>query len=196
MEQDKENCSLYHQSLFSNAKYWIHQLVLTQVQIAHESVHSHPPPVFPAQPVLTCLWLHLRGNHRLSGTCSLAAVGRCAESSLKFTPPSLSVPCVQADGAPSNHETEFRYSVGEATQSTSFPADLGQSHVPQSAPYVLIFRFQTSCCDFIASSSKYALDLYFAFSSLPFHKWGTASFSKITELLVKKRRCLQGREIP
>lgn len=131
--------SLYFQI---HTKYWIHQLVLTQVQTltwvcAQSSTTCFPCPacphlLTPPQEETQTVW-----DMQSSGSGKVC----CVQSG--GTPPSLSVTCVQTDGAPSNPETELRYSVGEAAQSTSFPADLGQSHVPQSAPYVLIFRFQT-----------------------------------------------------
>lgn len=104
-------------------------------------MHSHPPIhhlfslpslLTPPQEETQSVW-----DMQSSGSGEV----RCVQPG--GTPPSLSAPCVQTGGTPSNHETKLRYSVGEAAQSTSFPSDLGQSHVPQSAPYVLIFRFHT-----------------------------------------------------
>lgn len=143
MEQDKEKCSLYHQSYFQiHTKYWIHQLVLTQMQTltwvcAQSSTSCFPCPacphlLTPPQEEIQSVW---------DMQSSSSGEVRCVHPG--GTPPSLSAPCVQMDGDCSNPENKLRYSLGEAVQSISFPADLGQSHVPQPAPYVLIFRFQT-----------------------------------------------------
>lgn len=97
----------------------------------------------------------------------------------------LSVPCVQTDGAPLIMKLSSGTQWEKQPKAQVSPADLGQSHVPICSLRLDLQVPDFTAVDFIAFSSKYALDLYFAFASLPFHKWGTASFSKITELLVK-----------